>query len=41
MIIKAGIIGTHGTFKSTLANSSGCALKEEKSDEIDIDDIPF
>ena len=31
MIIKAAIIGTHGTFKSTLVQHLGGALKEEKA----------
>ena len=39
MIIKAAIVGTHGTFKSTLVNSLGCALKEEKSEVYIVQEI--
>lgn len=39
MILKAAIIGTHGTIKTTLAHHLGGALKEEKADVYIIQEI--
>ena len=39
MIIKAAIIGTHGTFKSTLVNYLSGALKEEKAEVYIVQEI--
>lgn len=39
MIIKAAIIGTHGTFKSTLVPYLGGALKEETADVYFVQEI--